>query len=39
MDAQLGSSSPDYGEIGGIWFDGFWDKPTAEWRLETDLLA
>ena len=22
-----------YGEIGGIWFDGWWDKPEAEWRL------
>jgi alpha-L-fucosidase len=23
----------NYGPIGGIWFDGMWDKPDAEWRL------
>lgn len=22
-----------YGDIGGLWFDGLWDKPDAEWRL------
>jgi alpha-L-fucosidase len=22
-----------YGEIGGIWFDGMWDRPDAEWDL------
>ena len=22
-----------YGEIAGIWFDGMWDNPTADWRL------
>jgi alpha-L-fucosidase len=22
-----------YGPIGGIWFDGMWDKPDADWRL------
>lgn len=25
-----------YGEIGGIWFDGMWNKPTADW--EEDAL-
>jgi alpha-L-fucosidase len=24
----------NYGPIGGIWFDGWWDKPQADWRLE-----
>jgi alpha-L-fucosidase len=23
-----------YGKIGGIWFDGMWDKPDAPWRLD-----
>jgi alpha-L-fucosidase len=23
-----------YGEIGGIWFDGWWDRPEADWDLE-----
>ena len=22
----------NYGEIGGIWFDGMWDKPDADWQ-------
>ncbi len=26
----------DYGKIGGIWFDGMWDKPDADW--EEDAL-
>jgi alpha-L-fucosidase len=34
MDAQLKELLTGYGEIGGIWFDGWWDKPTANWRLE-----
>jgi alpha-L-fucosidase len=33
MDAQLRELLTNYGEIGGIWFDGFWDKPKADWRL------
>ena len=33
MDAQLRELLTNYGEIGGIWFDGMWDKPDAEWRL------
>lgn len=34
MDAQLTELLTNYGEIGGIWFDGWWDKPEANWRLE-----
>jgi len=34
MDNQLRELLTGYGEIGGIWFDGWWDKPTADWRLE-----
>ncbi len=33
MDGQLRELLTDYGEIGGIWFDGWWDKPDADWRL------
>lgn len=33
MDAQLKELLTGYGEVGGIWFDGWWDKPDAEWRL------
>ena len=34
MDAQLTELLTGYGPIGGIWFDGMWDKPDADWRLE-----
>ena len=34
MDAQLTELLTNYGPVGGIWFDGMWDKPNAEWRLE-----
>ena len=34
MDGQLRELLTQYGEIGGIWFDGWWDKPEADWRLE-----
>jgi alpha-L-fucosidase len=34
MDAQLTELLTNYGPIGGIWFDGWWDKPGADWRLE-----
>jgi len=33
MDQQLSELLTGYGEIGGIWFDGWWDKPEADWRL------
>ncbi len=33
MDAQLTELLTGYGNIAGIWFDGMWDKPTADWRL------
>ncbi|MCU0248495.1 MAG: alpha-L-fucosidase [Bryobacter sp.] len=33
MDAQLTELLTNYGPIAGIWFDGMWDKPDAEWRL------
>ena len=31
--AAHASCSPTTGQIGGIWFDGMWDKPDADWRL------
>lgn len=34
MDAQLTELLSQYGPIGGIWFDGMWDKPNADWRIE-----
>jgi alpha-L-fucosidase len=34
MDGQLRELLTGYGEVGGIWFDGWWDKPDAEWRLQ-----
>jgi alpha-L-fucosidase len=34
MDAQLRELLTNYGPIGGIWFDGMWDRPDADWRLE-----
>ena len=33
MDAQLRELLTNYGEIDGIWFDGMWDKPDADWQL------
>ena len=33
MDAQLAELLTNYGEIGGVWFDGMWDKPDADWQL------
>src|SRR5690242_16429506 len=32
LDAQLTELLTNYGPI-GIWFDGMWDKPDADWRL------
>jgi alpha-L-fucosidase len=34
MDQQLTELLTGYGPLGGIWFDGMWDRPTADWRLE-----
>jgi alpha-L-fucosidase len=33
MDGQLTELLTHYGPIGGIWFDGMWDKPNADWHL------
>jgi alpha-L-fucosidase len=33
IDEQLGELLRNYGPVGGIWFDGMWDKPDADWRL------
>ncbi|MEZ5072645.1 MAG: alpha-L-fucosidase [Bacteroidales bacterium] len=33
MNTQLTELLTQYGPIGGIWFDGMWDKPDADWRL------
>lgn len=40
MNAQLSELLTNYGDIAGIWFDGWWDKPYAEWNLATtfDLI-
>ncbi len=35
MNAQLTELLTNYGPIGGIWFDGMWDKPNADWDLAT----
>ncbi len=34
MDGQLTELLTNYGEIGGIWFDGHWDKKDSDWRLD-----
>lgn len=34
MNGQLTELLTNYGVIGGIWFDGWWDKPDANWRLD-----
>jgi len=33
MDGQLRELLTNYGPIAGIWFDGMWDKPDADWHL------
>ena len=33
INSQLTELLTNYGPIGGIWFDGMWDKPDADWHL------
>jgi alpha-L-fucosidase len=33
MNAQLTELLTNYGDVAGIWFDGWWDRPDAGWRL------
>ena len=34
MKAQLTELLTNYGPIGGIWFDGHWDKKDENWNYE-----
>jgi len=34
MKGQLTELLTNYGEIGGIWFDGDWDKKNADWHYD-----
>ncbi len=34
MDAQVRELFTNYGPLGGVWLDGMWDRPDADWRLE-----
>ena len=34
MNSQLTELLTNYGEIGGIWFDGMWDKLDEDWQLD-----
>ena len=34
MNAQLTELLTNYGDVAGIWFDGMWDQPDADWQLE-----
>jgi alpha-L-fucosidase len=31
---QVRELCTNYGEIGGLWFDGWWDRPEADWDLD-----
>ncbi len=33
MDTQLTELLTGYGPVAGIWFDGWWDRKDADWRL------
>jgi alpha-L-fucosidase len=35
MNNQLTALLTNYGQIGGIWFDGWWDKKEADWQLDS----
>ncbi|MFC1569908.1 alpha-L-fucosidase [bacterium] len=34
MNGQLSELLTQYGDIGGIWFDGWWDRKDANWKLD-----
>ena len=34
MGGQLRELLTNYGQVAGIWFDGMWDRPDADWRLD-----
>jgi len=34
MNTQLTELLSNYGDIGGIWFDGMWDQWDADWQLD-----
>lgn len=34
MNTQIRELLSNYGDIAGIWLDGWWDKPEADWQLE-----
>jgi alpha-L-fucosidase len=34
MNGQLRELLTNYGDVAGIWFDGWWDKPDADWQLQ-----
>jgi alpha-L-fucosidase len=34
MNTQITERLTNYGPIGGVWFDGMWDRPDADWRLD-----
>src|SRR5262252_4229050 len=33
MNGQLRELLTNYGDVAGIWFDGWWDRPDADWQL------